>query len=230
MSEFGDVIKKLNARLEVLERRGLTGTWEYQSLKTRISSVTSRNMTINANGYTYVSGRGLSKEQKKQLTSIANNKALTYTHAEKRLLQDSLSETGRTIDELSKGERRKLVKERGQMETDINNFISKYKKDIYEIEYFNALVKSGKALTKAQAKELINMYSSDAWKIHENENKIERYTKSRRLSADMKYTLDMLDSKMQALSKIHEQGKHNAQLEKDILNMQHEIQLEIMKK
>ena len=112
MSQFGDVIKKLNARLEVLERRNLTGTWEYQSLKTRISSVTSRNMTINPNGYTYVSGRGLSKEQKKQLTTIAANKALTYTHAEQRLLQDSLIETGRTIDELSKGERRRLVKER----------------------------------------------------------------------------------------------------------------------
>ena len=230
MSEFGDVIKKLNARLQVLERRHLTGTWEYQSLKTRISSVTSRNMSINANGYTYISGRGLSKEQKRQLTTIANNKALTYTHAELRLLQDSLTETGRAIDDLTKGERRKLVKERGQMETDINNFISKYKKDIYEIEYFNALVKSGKALTKARAKELINMYTSDAWKIHENESKIERYAKSRRLSADMNYTLDMLDGKMQALAKIHEQGKHNAELEKDILQMQHKIQLELMKK
>ena len=222
MSKFGDVIKKLNARLEVMERRGLTGTWEYQQLRNRISAIASKNMTINSNGYTHISGRGMTAEQKKYLTTLSNNTRLTATSAENRLLQGARN-AGITTP------RRIAIAQFGRMERDIHEFIATHKEDIYKISYFHSMIKSGKPLTLGQAHELLTMYSGPLWAAEFNKNKIKDWTKGRKLSADMSYKLDILDDLMQEQDKLGESIKWDFNLSMRIVKLQQDIQKELLK-
>ena len=222
MSEFGDAIKKINARLRVLEKRGLTGTWEYTSLKARIQAAAPGKTFYTSDGHLAISGRNINKEQRQAIMTISRNKALTATHAEQRLYE-AAKQAGIT------GPRRVAIREQARLENDIHMFIYLHRLDIYKISYFDHMIKSGKPMTRAQAHELLNMYNSSLWQAYTNQQRIDNFVKGRHLSADMLYKLDMLDDLQAEQSRLGESVKWDFDLDLHILALQKQIQQDLLK-
>lgn len=189
MSKFGDAVKKINARLEVFERRGLTGTWEYEQLRAQLATAAGDNMTLDSKGYTHISGRGLSSTQKEQIMRASKSRVTSATHAEQRLLKEhekAFGDTGQS--------RRERVEHAAQLERDVHDFIKKHAADIYKIAHFSAMVHRHNNLTPQEAEELLNMYNSPEWQMHLDLVSIDQYKQSApEIEEVTAYELDMLD-------------------------------------
>ena len=218
MSKFGDAVKKINARLEVFERRGLTGTWEYEQLRAQLATAAGDNMTLDSRGYTHISGRGLSSAQKDQIMLMSRSKTrngkpavTTASHAEKRLLKEYQEAFGDST--LS---RREKIEQAAQFENDVHEFIKKHAADIYKIALFSAMIHRHSNLTPTEARALLDMYNSAEWKYHEELTSLDSYHPDPdTLAPETAYLLDMLDDLRSAVADLLEEmeGLSGADLE-----------------
>lgn len=188
MSKLSDAVKKINARLEVFEKRGLTGTWEYEELRKKAATAAGANFVLDSRGHFHVSGKGLSSTQKEQIMRISKGKTTTYTHAKNRLLK----EYSQYIDGGKKSVNAR-VQEAAQYERDIHQFIMEHAADIYEIAYFAKMVRRSERLSPEEARELLDMYNSPEWQQHEALKSISDYQESNAaIDENDAYIMDMI--------------------------------------
>lgn len=191
MSRFSDAVKKINSRLETFERRGLTGTWEYNQLRAQIATAAGDNMTLDSRGYTHISGAKLSSTQKAQIMRAAGSKVTTATHAMRRLV----NEYDKTYGADKTKTRMQKVREMADLEKDVHQFIIDHKQDIYKIATFSAMVRRHSNMTPEEARQLLDMYNSPEWQTHLDLVSIDSY-KARNedvLTDNEQYMLDVLD-------------------------------------
>lgn len=201
MSKLSDAVKKINARLEVFEKRGLTGTWEYNELKKKVATAAGENFRLDARGHFHLSGAGLSPTAKAQIMKTSQQKTTTYTHAKNRLLKEYADYIGpdnkRTVSA--------RVQEAAQYERDIHQFIIEHAADIYKIAYFTMMVRRSERLTPDKARELLDMYNSPEWQQHLELTSISDYKQSgAAISENDRYIMDMIDDYESTRSDVQE--------------------------
>lgn len=188
MIRLSDAVKKINARLEVFEKRGLTGTWEYEELRKKVATAAGDNFALDSRGRFHLSGAGLSPTQKDQILRISKGKTTTYTHAKNRLLK----EYEQYIDGGTKSVAARVA-EAAQYERDIHQFIMEHAADIYKIAYFTKMVRRSERLTPDEARELLDMYNSPEWQQHEALTSISDYQEiNAAISENDAYIMDMI--------------------------------------
>ena len=225
MSKFGDAIKKINSKLASFERRGLTGTWEYQELRNRAATIAGDNLTIDAQGHTKIIGKGMSPQQRKQVFAAANTK-ITVAGTEARLAGEKSPDFVKPekMTRKQRQERRERIRQQAAKEDEIHSFIERNKNDLYRIEYFNDMIKSGKPLSASEWQELQNYKDSALWQQYDLQRQNEEMLKGQEISAAQSYALDMLDSLRRKQSDMLDKGQDIRAITKQIVKAEEELQ------
>ena len=205
MSEFGDAVKKLNAKLETFRRNGLSGTWEYQELLAKIATAAGDNLSIAADGRARISGRGMPLSNKAAIMR-ASKTTLTVNKTIDRLKQSYADYYG--VD--AKNVTRAQAKQFAAVEDEIHSFIMANKDDIYNVEYFNKMIKSGKPLTKTQWNELRHFKESSYYQTHVKRMEQTKAIEGKEITSDIDFIMSRLETMYQQQAILIESGGLNA--------------------